>query len=65
MSTKKTAASAASHLPADIDPEAEYRVTLTRSFKRDGVMLSPRDKVRVKGKVLLEIADNVSHAEKA
>lgn len=65
MPSKKTAAKAASNLPAEIDPEAEYRVELIRSIKLHGIPLRPADTVTVKGKVLVEIAEAVGHAEKA
>lgn len=49
--------------PANLDPEREYRVTLTRTVPFGSLRLRPSDDVRVKGKFIAGFGDAVASVE--
>lgn len=50
---------------SNIEPEAMYRVKLSRVVVRNGHVMRPRDDVVVKGKVIAELGDAVVAIERA
>lgn len=52
-------------IPADIDDEAQYEVTLWRSVEFAGGTLRPDQKVWLKGAVVTQLKDSILAAAKA